>query len=588
MPITASERSALRRAVQLLDIRWAKVWLAVLFGSLGLGSSVALTATSAWLIARASQMPPIMSLSVASTAVRTFGISRSVLRYLERLQSHGVALVGMASLREQIYLRLADSSVESVAALKRGDLLTRTSTDVDTVGDVVVRGLMPALTGLVVSAGTVGLLALLSPASAGILAVCLLLAFTAGPMLAAASARAAELAQLEARAELAAGALTMVEGGAELAIWGRLDVLRAQIAEQETKLAQLRTDASRPAALANAVDTLAMGLAVLGALIVGIPALTNGDLTAVELAVVALTPLAAFEATAGLPAAATQLVRSAGAAGRIMELLDSAKGGHSRSAVLNEGTKPKLAAVDLTAGWPGSSPVSTGMNLVLEPGRAIAIVGPSGIGKTTLLATLAGVLPPVAGQVTLDGQPLAAVERSSAAQYVSMTGEDAHIFATTVLENLRVARGDLTESEALGLLSQVGLTDWLATLPEGLNTLLDSDAANVSGGERRRLLIARALASAAPILLLDEPAEHLDPETAQQLMSDLLRLAHPSDGTAPRGVAVVTHHLAALAEADEIVMLEQGPEGLALITERGTHAELRSRSEAYRGAITEA
>lgn len=586
--LTPAQRRDLRRAVQLLDIRWGRVWIAVLLGSAGLGSSVALTATSAWLIARASQMPPVLALSVAATAVRLFGISRSVLRYLERLRSHGVALDGMASLRESVYRQLAESPVEAVASLRRGDLLTRTGADVDHVGDVIVRGLMPVLVGAVVSAATVAFLFWLYPPVAAILAACLLLAFTAGPLLAARAARSHELASLQERADLAATALTMVEGGAELAVWGRLDVLRGQLATQEDSLTRLRDRAAGPAALAAGVDILGTALAVIGTLLVGLPALTAGTLQPVELAVIVLTPLAAFEATAALPAAATQLVRSAGAAQRIMALLDTAGDGVQRSSPIPDGAAPHLEAHHLAVAWPGHPPVATGIGLQVQPGKAVAIVGPSGIGKTTLLATLAGLLPPAAGTVTLDGHPLASAPRANAARYVTMTAEDAHIFATTVLENLRVARGDVTESDAVELLGHAGLAGWLAALPDGVHTLLDSDGANVSAGERRRLLIARALASPAPLLLVDEPAEHLDPATAQTLMSDLLQLAHPAAGTEARGVVLVTHHLGALADADEILLLEPGSEGLALVVNQGTHAELLAASPSYRSAAMEA
>ncbi|HZK06363.1 MAG TPA: thiol reductant ABC exporter subunit CydC [Actinomycetaceae bacterium] len=588
MLLTASQSRALRRAIALLDIRWARVALAVLLGSLGLGSSVALTSTSAWLIARASQMPPVLALSIAATAVRLFGISRSVLRYLERLQSHGVALAGMASLREQVYRRLADSPVEAIAGLKRGDLLNRTGADVDSVGDAIVRGLMPVLVGAVVSLGTVVFITWLLPASGAILAVCLLFSFTAGPFFAARAARRAELAQIEERAELAATSLTMVEGGSELAVWGCLDVLRGRLAAQEERLTRLRDRAAAPAALAAGMDVLGMALATLGAIVVGIPALADGELSAVALAVVVLTPLAAFEATANLPAAATQLVRSAGAAERIMDLLDSAADGTQRRGSLPADAAPILEARDVAVAWPGGPAVAGGINLTVEPGRAVAIVGQSGVGKTTLLSTLAGLLPPREGDVLLDGHALAEVPRDVAARHATMTSEDAHIFATSVLENLRVARGNVTEEEAVELLGQAGLAEWLSQLPDGVHTLLDSDAVNVSGGERRRLLIARALASPAPLLLVDEPAEHLDPKTAHALMTDLLALAHPRDGTEPRGVVVVTHHLGALAGADEVLLLERNAHGLALVEDRGTHGDLLARSPGYRSAAMEA
>lgn len=582
--LTRSQWRALTRALGLLDLAWSRVWLAVVTGALGLGSSVALTATSAWLIARASQMPHVLDLTVAAVGVRTFGISRSVLRYAERIVSHGVALRGMAALREQVYVRLADSPVETVAGLRRGDLLVRTGADVDAIGDLVVRALLPAGIALVVGTGTVAVVAWLSPASGLILLACLLLAGTLGPLLHARAARASELAQVEERAALAATALTMVDGGADLTVSGRLADVRADLAGIEAELDRLRERAARPAALAAGLDVAAMALAVLGAILVGIPALVGGTLAPVELAVVVLTPLAAFEATSTLGAAAVQLVRSAGAAERVMALLDAAAAPDLRTEEVPETASPVLTARDLAVGWPGGPVVATGVDLTAAPGRAIAVVGPSGIGKTTLLATLAGLLPARDGAVNLAGVSVAGATRRSVARHVTMTAEDAHIFATTVLENLRVARGDLTAEEADHLLRRCGLASWLDALPQGLDTMLGADGATVSGGERRRILLARALASPAPLLLIDEPAEHLDQATAERIMKDLLDLPRREPG---RGVVVVTHHLAALGAADEVVLLQPMGDGPATVWDRGTHEDLVGRNAVYAEAASE-
>lgn len=582
--LTRSQWRALTRALGLLDLAWSRVWLAVVTGALGLGSSVALTATSAWLIARASQMPHVLDLTVAAVGVRTFGISRSVLRYAERIVSHGVALRGMAALREQVYVRLADSPVETVAGLRRGDLLVRTGADVDAIGDLVVRALLPAGIALVVGTGTVAVVAWLSPASGLILLACLLLAGTLGPLLHARAARASELAQVEERAALAATALTMVDGGADLTVSGRLADVRADLAGIEAELDRLRERAARPAALAAGLDVAAMALAVLGAILVGIPALVGGTLAPVELAVVVLTPLAAFEATSTLGAAAVQLVRSAGAAERVMALLDAAAAPDLRTEEVPETASPVLTARDLAVGWPGGPVVATGVDLTVAPGRAIAVVGPSGIGKTTLLATLAGLLPARDGAVNLAGVSVAGATRRSVARHVTMTAEDAHVFATTVLENLRVARGDLTGEEADHLLRRCGLASWLDALPQGLDTMLGADGATVSGGERRRILLARALASPAPLLLIDEPAEHLDQATAERIMKDLLDLPRREPG---RGVVVVTHHLAALGAADEVVLLQPMGDGPATVWDRGTHEDLVGRNAVYAEAASE-
>ena len=587
----ASQRRALRRAVRMLDLNRTRLAWAVLAGAAGLASGVALTATSAWLIARAAQMPSVGVLAVAAVSVRLFGTSRAVLRYVERLASHQVALDGMAALRENVYARLADGRTDAVATLRRGDLLARTGADVDAVGDVVVRALVPAAVATVVGVGSVVLVGWQLVGAGAVLAACLLVAGVAGPALTVRAAQASEHAQILARSEISATALTMLDAAGELTVSGRVRPMVAELRRTEEALARAKNAGARPAALAAGVDTLAMGIAVLASLVLGTAATISGTLAPGGLAVIVLTPLAAFEGTALLGPAAAQLVRSAGAAVRIMRLLDAAgspgvgRPGHAGAA---EAGDAHLSAHGLAVGWPGGPVVARGIDLEVSPGRAIAIVGASGIGKTTLLVTLAGLLAPVAGRVTLGGRELWGEERSWASRHVVLTAEDAHVFQTSVLENLRVARGDVTALEAAELLDRAELGAWLAGLPEGLDTVLGSDATTISGGERRRLLLARALASRAPLLLLDEPGEHLDAATADRLVADLLHTAHTAAD--PRGVVVITHRLAALRAADEVILLAAAPGdplGACTVVARGTHADLLARVPEYRWAAAQ-
>ncbi|MGV8964826.1 MAG: thiol reductant ABC exporter subunit CydC [Cellulomonas sp.] len=606
--VPRAERSALRRALRLLRIDRGRLLWAILAGSAGLASAVALTATAAWMIARASQMPDFGQLGVAAVAVRLFGTSRAVLRYLERLASHQVALEGMAALRENVYTTLAGARTDAVATLRRGDLLARTGADVDAVGDVVVRSLVPAAVATLVGAGSALLVGWLNLGAGLVLAACLVVAGVVGPALTIRSTRLSEHAQILARSEISATAMTMVDGAGELTVSGRFAGMLDELRSTEVRLARAKDAGARPAALAAGIDTLAMGIAVLGAIALGVPAMLAGAMQPVELAVIVLTPLAAFEGTALLGPAAAQLVRSGGAALRILRLLDDAVAttptddDRAPEPETMPDALPVLSAAALAVGWQGGPIVAHGIDLEVAPGRAIAIVGASGLGKTTLLLTLAGLLPPVAGEVALGGRPPWGAPRSWVSRRVVLTAEDAHIFATTVLENLRVARGDVTPEEAIELLDRAELGSWLAALPEGLATVLGSDATTISGGERRRLLLARAFASRADLLLLDEPGEHLDAAAADRLVADLLAAAHERTGTAQgdrhaRGVVLVTHRLAALDGADEVILLGStapgpdapGPVGSTArrpvtVIARGRHAELLARVPEYRWA----
>lgn len=582
------------RAVRLLDVTPRRVALAVLLGVLALGSAVALAAVSGWLIVRASEMPPVLKLSVATVGVRAFGIGRGLFRYLERLVSHDVALRGMARLRTTLYTRLAEGRPGATLALRRGDLLARVGADVDAVGDVVVRGLLPAAVAAVLGLGSAVAMGLFLPAAGLSLAVCLLVAGVLAPWLAQRAARGTEERAADARAEMAATSLGLLEDAGPLAVQGRTAAELARLRAADAELARATERGAGPAALAAALGTLSVGVAVVTALLVGIPALRAGTLAPVELAVVVLTPLAAFEATSVLPAAAIQLHRSRTAAARLVAVLDEADAPAPVPVPTSGAPAPapartampampalRLEARGLAVGWPGREPVLHGLDLEVAAGRSVAVVGPSGVGKTTLLLTLAGFLPPRAGELLLDGVPLHRVDPAVRVARLALTTEDAHVFETTVLENLRVARGDAAPQEAEAALRRAGLGDWLSGLPDGVETPLGSDARSVSGGERRRLLLARSLLSPAPLLLVDEPAEHLDPATADRLVDDLLTAprttaAVGTDGATTRGVLVVTHRLAPLAAADEVLVLRDGT-----VDARGTHAHLIATDARY-------
>ncbi|RDI61491.1 ATP-binding cassette subfamily C protein CydC [Nocardia pseudobrasiliensis] len=518
----------LRRMWGLLELSWRRVALSVGWGVVALGSGLALAGLAAWLIARAWQMPPVLDLSVAVVAVRALGISRGVFRYVERLATHDVALRAMTNARATVYATLAVADVwtgrpraaTGSARLRRGDLLTRIGGDIDDLGAVVVRALVPIAVAAVLSVAAVGALAAVSTAAAGVLAVALAVAGIFAPWLSARAAREAELAVRADRAEFTAAAVTVLDHAAELRVAGRLDAAMAVAGTAGRRAVAAEDRAASRSAWAAAATPLSIGVSVLGALLIGIvlygsgsgaavtalqPA-APGGVTPMALSVLVLLPLSAFEAVAVLPAAAQALTKGRAALHRIEGLRRDA------------GAAARHHRRDLPD---------------LPAGRRIAVVGPSGAGKTTLLMAWAGLF-------------------DTPRPGVTFFAEDAHLFGTTVLENLRVARPDLTAEEAEKALRTVGLGDWLDTVPDGVHTDLVGGAAAVSGGQRRRILLARALISPARVLLLDEPTEHLEAAAGADLLRDLLDV--DSGLIAPdRAVVVVTHQLPADHRADTVV-----------------------------------
>ncbi|OZE86289.1 ABC transporter ATP-binding protein [Rhodococcus sp. 15-649-1-2] len=510
----------LRRALALFELRPARVATSVAAGVATLGSALTLAAVSAWLITRAWQMPPVLDLTVAVVAVRALGISRGVFRYLERLATHDTALRGMTSARTRLYERLADGNARATLDLRRGDLMARVGADIDAMGDVVVRALVPICVSAILMISATVLIALISPSAALILFLALLLAGVVAPILAARAALITETEGVAARTEFTLIAVRALDHAPELRVAGTLTRTLADASAANRAAVTARDRASMPTAFADAALPLSIGASVLGSLLVGISLYgsTGSALSPMALAIIVLVPLAAFEATSVLPAAAVTLTRARLSASRITALLDDA-----------DAPEPRR--------------VGTGGALQGPHDAArIAVVGPSGVGKTTLLMELAGLVPSDSelGDAELPGARFFA--------------EDAHVFETSILENLRVVRGDVDADQARAALTKVGLGDWLDQLPDGVDTTLVAGAASLSGGQRRRLLLARALLSDAPVLLLDEPTEHLDDVSG----SDLIRRLLDRDGglvDEDRTVVLVTHQLPPDTRADQVVDL---------------------------------
>ncbi|GLI31149.1 MULTISPECIES: thiol reductant ABC exporter subunit CydC [Brachybacterium] len=529
-----AQAAPLRRAERALAIPPARLLAAVLAAVATLGSAFALAAVSAYLVTRAWTMPPVLDLTVAVVMVRALGVSRGVFRWLERMLTHDVALRGVVSLRTSLFTALASRTDDALTRLRRGELLSRLGDDAQELGDHVIKAIVPALVAAVMLVVVLATFAPLSLPATAAMAASLLLAAVAAPYFAHRAAALTEQALLTTRGDVTSHSLEILDDATSLRVDGRLDGALARLAAAQSAHDAAIDRAARPAAFAAAAVPASMVLAVTGSLLAAGAAWTAGDLSAGQIGILLLLPLSSFEAATALPAAATQHARSRAAAERLDALIGEGGGGDGSAPVPAERpATASLTARDLTAGWSPDAPCVRGLDLDLAPGSRLAVVGPSGSGKSTLLATLAGLLAPLGGEVSSDA--------ASLREAVTMFAEDGHVFATTLRENLRVVRRDLSDDEALAALAAVGLDDWLATLPHGLETMLGPDGTTVSGGERRRLLLARAVVRRGPVLLLDEPTEHLDTARGDALLAALLTPGDESLVPASSTVVVVTH-----------------------------------------------
>jgi len=539
------------------EVRPGRVALSIAAGTMALGAAVGLAAVAAWLIARAAGMPSPAELGLAAVTVRFFGIARGLFRYLERLVSHETALSGVVALRTHTYEGVASSGASRVLGLRRGDIVARMGGDIDAMGDAVVRSLIPLGVAATVSIASIAITAALLPLAGAALAACLVAAATLSGVMTWRSARAAAQAGTAAAARVSTATLEAIDGAAEHRVWGTASAAAEELRAADRDAQDAAELAAKPAAWAAAALQASQGAALVLAVWLAVSAARHAGLPPTDTAVVALLPLAAFEAVTAVPAAVQQAFRSAAAARRVQTMVgDGASSPRVSADQAHDAPQPAAPAPaaaplrleGLSAAWPGMLPTSP-VTATIEPGGALGIVGRTGIGKTTLLLTIAGALPPSRGQALLGDAPVGAHTIGHA---IAMTPEDAHVFGTTLLENLRVANGTTTADQARAALEAVRLGPWLDSLPDGLDTPLGSGGNTVSGGERRRLLLARAVLSPAPIHLIDEPAEHLDADGVDALRS--LVAAMRGQG---RSVVIVTHDLGILDVVDRVVSLDE-------------------------------
>jgi thiol reductant ABC exporter CydC subunit len=569
---------ALRTAVRQARVGF---WMPVAALSTSIGTVVlgaALLGTSGYLISRAAERPPLLALGVAMVLVRAFSVARAIMRYLERLTSHELALGALARLRASFVGRLIPLVPAGLPRLRAADLMSRFTADVDQLQELFLRGLLPPIAAVVVICLAGVAAGLMLPAAGAVLVVVLIAFAIITPTLTGAVARAAGKRQARARAELSNRVVDVLEGAPDIVAWGVRDAHIAGVTEANDTLMKLGRRDAYAGGIAAGLGGLGAQAAALAVLIVAVPAVRDGRLDGVLLAALVLMTLAVFEALAPLPVAAQNLTACGQAAVRLEECVDRPAPIVDPPAPAAPGPGRTLVLRDACVRFGPDEPLALeGINLELRWGRAVAIVGPSGSGKTTLCEVLARLRNLDSGEALLDGIPLEDLRQSDVRRAVTLVPQDAYLFPTTIAGNLRIARPDAGDAELETVLARAGLGDWVAELPDGLETDVGQDGALLSGGQRQRLTLARGLLAPGGLLILDEPTSHLDAQSEAAFLDD----AHRAGVTDWTGLCVVTHRLVGMERFDEIVVIADGR-----VRERGTHAELLAAGGWYAATVS--
>lgn len=531
--------------------------LAAVLGALAIGCSVGLLATSAFLISKAAQQPPILHLQVAIVAVRAFGIGRGVFRYAERIVGHDAAFRSLTDLRVAVYDRLAVIAPAGLSAYRSGDLLARLVADVDAMLDLHLRVVLPYVVAAVVGAGSVTLLAAFVPAAGVALALALLVGGVAVPMLTLRLAERSQRRVAPQQGRLTAETVTLLDGAAELIALGRAEDALERIRATDADLTRAAGRAAASSGVGAALGVVAQGAAVLACVIFGTQAVASGSLNGVNLALVVLVPLAAYEAVQVLPAAVVTFARVRESARRIVAVLDAPDPvpDPADPASIPAPLEPaSLVVRDFQAGWRPGSWVTQPVSFTVAPGQSLALVAPSGVGKSTFAAGLAR-LAPARGEVWFGSLDLAQLAGDDVRTVVRVIQQDAHLFDSTIAENVRLANRAVTDDDITRLLSGLGLGEWLGSLPDGVATRVGRFGRAVSGGQKQRIAVARALVTDSPVIVADEPTEHLDAANAGLVLKALRR--HCRD----RILVLITHDRADAAGCDQTVELSRGLAG---------------------------
>ena len=545
--------NTLRQLLRIARLPRARVVASVALGSLSVLLGVGLMSLAGYVISRAAEHPPILSLTVAIVAVRACGIGKPVARYFERLERHDLAFHVLARMRVGFYRKIEPLVPGRLPEFRRGDLLAAMVGDIDALQNLFLLGVSPPLVAIVAGGISVAIAAAFLPSAGLILAVGLLAGGIGIPALAALVSRRAGARQSAAQGELTAELVDLLRGAPELAVLGADERAVEAVRAVDEELVHLARRDALVSGLLEGLSVAVAGLTVAGVLVICASATVAGTLDRVMVASLALLAMASFEAVTPLPAAARVLSATIASGRRLLAITSHAPAVVDPPRPADPPRDPTVTLEQVGFGYAdGESWELLDVNLRIAPGRTTALVGRSGAGKSTIAALMVRFLDPDAGRIAVGGTDARTLRQDDVRSFVTLDAQDAYLFSTTIRENIRLAKPSADEEAIERALRRAQIWDWIASLPDGADTYVGEEGTLVSGGERRRIALARTFLADAPIVVLDEPTAHLDPETAERLVDDAL---YATEG---RTVLLITHRLEGLDAVDRTVRLSRG------------------------------
>lgn len=489
-----------------------------ILGGISLSMAVGLLAASAWLISMASTQPPILTLQVAVVSVRFFGLGRGVFRYAERIYGHDAILRAASRLQILLYQSLIKREPVSSFAMREGKLLQQITTDIEVVQDRWIRIFIPAISVAISVWAGIGVIYWLAPTISITVLVIYLATITLIVLVSAGFSRRHSAAIFQSETEMSDTIADTSRGFLEAEIYGYQSTLKDSLFRQEAAIIASEKRLITNAGLSNSILLTGAFTSIVISFLMGLNAINDGSLADINLAVLTLLPLAIFDGTASLIAPLSQYGKIATAKQNIDEITSVADVANP-GAHLESGTV-MVKAVAARGKWKNSELQHQPLSFVIKSGEAMVIRGESGLGKSSFALAIAGLVD-YEGSIRLNGIEVRDINRESLHEAMTVSLQDDHLFATSILENLRIANPDATIDDVMRALKKVELTELISNLPEGIDTHVGAFGRNFSGGELQRLRLARVFLRKTPLYILDEPFEHLNSDLGERILARL-------------------------------------------------------------------